>query len=114
MKAMRVFGIFVLLAGIAALLFSNYIMNQVNVGKGKIEKGQKAVDRGNQLFSLNPVAEQFGNQVTGSAQKKINEGQQQVEQYEELAGQLQTGGVVAIVVGAGCILASFFMKKKRG
>ena len=114
MKTLRIFGIVVLLAGIASLFFSNYIMNQVNAGMVKIEKGQKAVDKGNELFSLNPIAKEVGKGLTGSAQKKIDAGQQQIEQYTQLAGQLQTGGIIAIVAGAGCIVTSFFMKKKRG
>jgi hypothetical protein len=114
MKTLRTLGIVILLAGLGSLFFSNYIMNQVNEGKIKIEKGQKAVDKGNQLFSLNPVAKEVGKGLTGSAQKKIDAGQQQIEQYTQLAGRLQTGGIIAIVAGAGCIAASFFMKKKRG
>lgn len=114
MKTLRTLGIVILLAGVASLFFSNYIMNQVNQGQVQIQKGQNAVDRGNQLFSLNPVAKEVGKGLTGSAQKKIDAGQQQIEQYTQLAGQLQTGGIIAIVVGAGCIAGSFFMKKKRG
>src|ERR1700675_2365651 len=106
MKSLRIFGIVVILAGLGAIFFSNYIMNQVNAGKVQIQQGENAVNKGNQLFSMNPVAQEVGQNLTAPAQKKIKAGKEQVAQYQLLAGQLRTGGIVGIVVGAGSILAS--------
>jgi hypothetical protein len=112
MKKLRILGIVLIIAGFGSLFFSNYIMNEVNTGKIKIEKGQKAVDQGNKLFSLNPYAQQIGKGFTNSAQQKINEGQAQVNYYENLANRLKTAGIIGIIAGAGAILASFFVKRK--
>ncbi|MBS0605159.1 MAG: hypothetical protein JSS60_09030 [Verrucomicrobia bacterium] len=113
MKIARVLGILIIIAGIASILFSNYIMEQVAEGKIKIEKGEKAIKQGNQLFSLNPVAKEVGKGLTDSAQKKINEGQQQVAYYENLAQTLKTAGIAGIVVGAGIFLFSFMGGNKK-
>jgi hypothetical protein len=113
MKILRILGILVLIAGIGCIFFSHYITNQVNEGKIKIEKGQKSVDQTNSLFSSNPVSKQVGKGLTSSSQKKINEGKEDVSYYEQLAQNLQTGGIVAIIVGAGISIFSFFGPRKK-
>lgn len=104
----KVIGIIVIIAGIAALIFSSYIKKQVEEGKSQIGSAQKKVNQGNSLFSLNPVAKEVGQGITGSAQKKINAGTQEVAQYEEIAKWLQICGIIVIVLGAGVL----FLKKK--
>ncbi|MGC1879327.1 MAG: hypothetical protein WA678_08140 [Rhabdochlamydiaceae bacterium] len=112
---LRILGIIILLAGIASIFFSNYITTQINEGKIKIEKGQKTVDQSNSLFSLNPYSKQVGQGMTSSAQKKIDEGKNEVARYEQIASTLQIFGIAGIVVGAGVTLFSFFgSRKNRG
>ena len=113
MKALRVFGILVVLAGIAALLFSNYITDQVLQGKGQIASGEQKVKQGQKLFSSNPYTEPLGNAITGSANKKIAKGKEQIAYYENLAQTLKTGGIIACIAGAGMFLFSFSGKGKR-
>ncbi len=113
MKVLRILGILILLAGIACIFFSNYITNQVNEGKIKIEKGQKTVDQSNRLFSLNPYTKQVGQELSSSSQKKINEGKEEVAHYEQIAQTLQISGIVAIIVGAGISIFSFFGSRKK-
>ena len=113
MKALRVFGILVVLAGIAALLFSNYITTQVLQGKSQIASGEQKVQKGKQLFSSNPYTEPLGNALTGSADKKIAKGKEQIAYYEGLAKTLKVGGIIACIAGVGMFAFSFSGKGKR-
>ena len=108
----RILGILILIAGIASILFSNYITEQVLQGKAKVKQGEKAVSQGNQLFSLNPLTKSVGQNLTNPMQKKINEGKETIAHYEQLAQTLKVGGIVGIVVGAGLIIVSFVYKGK--
>jgi hypothetical protein len=113
MKMLRILGIIILIAGIGCIFGSNYITNQVNEGKIKIEKGQKTVDESNSLFSSNPVTKQVGKGLTSSSQKKINAGKEQVSYYEQMAETLKICGIVGIIVGAGMTIFSFFGPRKK-
>ena len=113
MKIVRTFAVLFIIGGIAAILMSNYITEQVNEGKIKIAKGEKSVDQGNQLFSLNPYTKQLGQNMTNSAQKKINAGKDQVAEYQQLAQSLMTGGIIAIVVGGVMMIYSFVSSNKN-
>jgi len=112
MRLMKILGFIVLIAGIAAFLFAIYINNQVGEGKVKIGKAQKNVNQAEGLFSLNPATKEIGKGVSGEAQKKIDEGKDTVAKYEKIASQLQTGGVVMMILGAGIVIFSVFGKKK--
>jgi len=98
----RILGILIVLIGAVSIGFSYYIKQQVSAGEEKIESAQKSVDKGNQLFSgsSNPIVKGFGQSMTGSAQKKINKGKEEVVKYATLADQLQMGGIALIVLGA--------------
>lgn len=113
MRFLRIIGALILLAGIASILFSNYITNQVNEGKVKIAQGEKTVNQSKQLFSLNPVSKEVGKGLTHSADKKIEEGKQQVSKYELLAQQLYTGGIAGSIAGAAIFIISFLGKSKK-
>jgi hypothetical protein len=113
MKMLRIIGILILVAGIAAILFSNYITTQVKEGKLKITQGEQKVNKGKQLFSLSPATKEVGGALTQSADKKIQEGKEQVGYYEQLASELQIGGIIGCIVGAGLILFSFIGKNGK-
>lgn len=106
----RILGIVILLIGAALIGASNYIQNQVDEGKVKIENAQEFVDRGKSISSLNPITKEIGEGVGNIAQKKIDEGQSEVDQYDAMAANLHKGGIALIVIGAGLIL---FGKKKK-
>lgn len=109
----RILGVVLILGGVALMLFSNYILNQVAEGKEKISNAETQVQRGNSLFSMNPVAKEVGKGLTNGVQKKIDAGKQQVGYYEELAGKMRMGGIGAIVLGLVLVLLSFQKKKKK-
>jgi hypothetical protein len=113
MKTLRIVGILILIAGIAAILFSNYITAQVRTGKLKISEGEKKVSQGKQLFSMSPATQEVGGMLSKSADQKIAEGKQQVGYYEQLASNLQVGGIIGCIIGAGLVLYSFVGGKKR-
>lgn len=113
MKILRIVGILVVIAGIVSLFVSNYISEQVEEGRGQVAGGERKVKQAQQLFSFNPVTKQVGEGLTGSAQKKIAMGKEQIAYYEQMAQTLQIGGIVGIVAGAGLFLFSFSKKKKR-
>jgi uncharacterized membrane protein HdeD (DUF308 family) len=111
MNIRRIIGILILIGGIVLIVVSQYIKARVEEGKTEISSAQKKVNQGNSLFSLSPYSQPVGKKITGSAQKKIDEGNLQVSQYEELAGQLQIGGVVLIIIGI--IIIAIPRKSKR-
>ncbi|GEM_PF-660078 len=113
MKGLRILGILIALAGIGALLFSNYITEQVLQGKSQIASGEQKVQKGKQLFSSNPYTEPLGNAITGSAEKKIAKGKEQVAYYEALAQKLKTGGIIGCIVGGGLFIISFVGSNKK-
>lgn len=113
MLVLRILGFIVLIAGIGSILFSNYITEQVNAGKIQIAQGERAVNRGNQLFSLNPIAKEVGKGITAPAEKKIEKGKEQVAYYQDLAQTLKTAGISGIIIGAGMAIISFFGRKKK-
>jgi len=99
-----------ILAGVAMLFASNYISTQVGEGRQKIDSAQRSVDRGNSIFSLNPVTQQVGRGLTGSAQRQINAGREEVGYYDQMAGRLQFGGIACIIAGG---LLFVLGRKKR-
>lgn len=110
---MRIFGSIVLIAGIVLLFFSNYIAQQVEEGKAKIENAQQSVDTGNALFSLDPNTKAVGQVLTSPAQQQINEGKGQVKYYSQLAYNLHQYGQIAIGLGIALIVLGFILKRKR-
>jgi hypothetical protein len=110
MNIKRVGGIILLVCGIGLLFFSHHISERVAEGRVEIAEGQKKVDTADSLFSLNPYSKQVGKEVTGSGQKKINEGSKEADEYSVLAGRLQIAGVISLVLGAGLFLISFRKK----
>lgn len=110
MRLLRLLGSLVVLFGIALIAISVYITSQVNEGKEKISKGEEMVEKGDQITSLNPYTKEISKPLWDSAQKKIDTGKEEVTQYESLAGRLQIGGIIALVVG---VILFFFSRKKR-
>ncbi len=110
MNKKQTLGIVLMLAGVAMLFASNYISTQVGEGKQKIDRAQSAVNKGNGLFSLTPATEGIGRGLTGSAQRKIDAGRQEVGYYEQMASRLQFGGIACIVVGGVLFILG---RKKR-
>ena len=104
MKTKRTIGIVVLLAGIAMIFFSMYIMNEVTAGRGQISQAQRSVDRGTSLFNATPWTRGVGKGISGAAQKKINKYSAEADRYERIAGRLKIGGIILIIVGAGVLL----------
>lgn len=103
-------GLVLVLGGVGLAVLSNHIQIEVNDGKVKISVAQRQVSQGKQLFSNDPVTKQFGNAIFSGAQRKIDEGQQEIGQYEQIAGWLQIGAIGCIIVG---IVLFFIGRKKR-
>lgn len=110
MKGKRSLGIFLFILGIALIVFSMYIKGETAEGRRKISSAQRQVDQSQRLFSLNPITKQVGKGVTGTAQRRIDEGKREVAQYEDMAYWFQIGGAVLIIIGIGVVWTS---RKKR-
>jgi hypothetical protein len=97
----RIVGILIAIVGIVLVSVSYYIKNQVGAGQEKIQSAQESVNKGNSFFSgsSNPIVEGVGKNMTGSAQKKINMGKEEIAKYAALAEQMLIGGIVLIVLG---------------
>ncbi len=99
MNSKRTLGLLILICGIAMIVMAQYIKNRVEQGKEQISSAQKKVKQANSLFSLSPVTKEVGQGVTGSVQKKIDEGKEQVLHYMDFANWLQIGGIVLVILG---------------
>ena len=86
------------------------IQHQVDAGQIRIEEGQKKMDQSNRLFSIVPQGKIIGDQLSGSGQNKIAQGQQTIAEYTALAHKLLIGGIVVAILGAILVLS---WKKKR-
>lgn len=110
MKSKKMFGIVLLIVGIVMLGASFYIKGQVGVGRIQISNAQRNVDSGTSIFSMTPATNQVGKGLFGGAQGRIDAGTQQADYYDQMAGWLQIGGVLCIIVGGALI---FFSSRKR-
>ncbi len=106
----RILTILLFLVGVASVGFGTYVNHQVDQGKQKIQSAQKSVDQSKELFSSTPYTKDIGDELTGSFQKKIDEGQVMVQKYAALASWMQTGGFVAAALGL--ILFFITLRKK--
>jgi hypothetical protein len=106
----KIIGLVFFLCGVALIVISFYIKNEVSEGKMKISRAEKQVEGGKKLFSLNPVTEEVGKGVFSSAEKKIGKGKRDVAYYESLSNSLLIIGIVLIIFG---ILVFFIGGKKR-
>lgn len=104
MNSKRILGLVVLIVGVILLFVSHYIEGRVAEGQEQVKGAQKKVNQGNSLFSLSPATKDAGQQLTKGAQKKIDAGKQQISHYADIADQLQVGGILLVIVGAGIIL----------
>ena len=110
MKVKRTTALIALIAGIVMFLFSLYIMNQVNQGRGQISSAQSRVNRGSGLFNMNPVTRQVGKGMSDAAQKKLDAYREKADEYERLAKWLKVGGIVLVVLGGGGLI---LLRSKR-
>lgn len=111
--AKKIFGFLFILVGGALFFFSNYIATQVLEGQQQIDSAQSKVDTGKKLFSLTPVTKDASNILAHPIQKKIDQGQDQVDYYDLIAQRLHIGGVVVAILGVALVIWGFSRKKKR-
>ena len=86
------------------LFGSNYIAEQVEEGKARVQSAESSVSTSSSILSLNPMTDQVGQAVSKSANKKIAKGKEDIAKYEALASKLQIAGVVLIVIGVGIVI----------
>lgn len=109
MRTNRIIGLVLVVAGAICLVFSHYIAQEILIGEGKIQRGQKMVDTTNELFSQSQYTKPFGSFVTKGAQERIDAGNDEVAHYRNVVKTLKLSGVILIVVG---VFIGFFYRKK--
>lgn len=110
MNYKRILGIVLFLCGVALVVISIYIKNQVEEGKLKIAKAEKQVEGGKKLFSLNPVSKEVGKKVIiDPAERKIAKGKKDVNYYERMSNRLMVIGIICGALGIGV----FFLVKRK-
>jgi len=110
MRTKIILGIITILLGIAALGTSFYINHRVGEGREQIAEAQNKVQKGKELFSLNPLTEEVGKGLANMAQHKLDAAQEQTDYYEQISKWLKLGGIIVIVLGVGVI---FIGKRKH-
>ena len=109
-KRKKALGIFLLIFGVAAILASYVIEYRLKEGKIKIGRAQSYVEGAEGLLSLHPDAYEVGRRFTDAAQREIDQGYEEINQYEILILVLQIGGLAIILVG---LLEFFFQRRKK-
>lgn len=106
----QILGAVAIVLGVVCLFLSHSIAVQVGEGQEQINRGQSQVNQGKKFFSGNQVTKEVGNQLLfNPAEKKIREGQAEVDYYTTVAQQLNVGGIILILGGAGAI---YFFRRK--
>jgi uncharacterized membrane protein len=111
MATKKIIGIAFIVVGAVMLFFSNYIAEQVASGRTQIEQGQSQVDTVDSLFSGSEYTKPIGKMFTGSAQRKIDAGQAEVDRYSTISNNLKIGGIILIIIGAAVLFIP--MKRNR-
>ena len=106
----RILGIILIILGVTFLATSFYINSRVSSGREQIADAKDTVNKGKQLFALNPVTEEVGKGITASADRKIQEGSALADRYEMYAMWLQISGGLSIAFGLGLL---FISRKKK-
>ena len=112
MKGTRYLGLILLCMSGALYFGAGYIEQELIAGKVSIEQGKKTVSAGDKLFSQSPFTKRIGEEVTGSAQKKIDAGQAEITKYEKIASLMHISSVVTLVVGLSVLIYSMIKKYK--
>ena len=108
----KAFSILLIVLGIASYVGSKYIANQVASGQMKLEKAQKSLKQTDDLLSMSPYTEPLGQGLKQASKGKIQEGQNQIAYYTEMAKNLEIAGYVLIGLGALSLPFTFRKKKK--
>ena len=107
----KILGLILMAIGGAGLGGSYYITEQVLQGQAKIDQAKKTVKKADSLFSMSPYTDPLGKAITGSANKKIQMGQDEVNRYTEIASLLKLVGYIGLALGGLIFLRSIFRKK---
>lgn len=86
------------------LFGSNYIAEQVEEGKARVQSAEKTMSTTSSILSLNPMTDQVGQSLNKSANQKIAKGKEDIAKYEALASKLQIAGIVLIIIGIGIVI----------
>ena len=110
MNGKKILGIALVIVGVMTYLFAGYIADQVTEGKSKIAKAEKTVSTTKEITSLSPYTKDLGNMATAPAEKKINQGKEDVSTYSQIANWLHIIGIVLFLIGILFILITFLNK----
>lgn len=105
----KIFGILLILLGIALIGTSSYIKVQVEKGKAAVGGAERGVAVGKGLFSLSPITKEVSKEAMSGIEKKIREGKGEIAKYEKIASWTFYSGIILIVLGA---IILFLSKKK--
>ncbi|NDD58900.1 MAG: hypothetical protein EBZ47_06590 [Chlamydiae bacterium] len=110
---LKTLGIIGILVGAGAYYGSYEINEQLNAGRQKIQNAQKSIDQGKDLLSQTHVPNVLTKPFTGAAEKKISEGQEEINRYEKISSFLKNTGIILLLLGAAGVFFGFFNKAKK-
>ena len=113
MKFKIILAIISLACGIGLYAFSDYITEQVAIGRGEIYRGQKTVDTINKTIDTTTQTQGlFSKPLTSGVQQKIDAGRRKADYYENLAKNLRMGGIALMILSGLLFLWGIFSRKK--
>lgn len=107
----KILSILLIILGTGCYFGSMYIENQVAAGKMKLQDAQKKLDQTDQLLSISPYSAPLGKGLKEASKGKIQEGQQQISYYTDLASNLKIASY--LLIGLGFISSIFAFRKKK-
>ena len=113
MKGKIILGCILICLSFALGAGSNYLGNQIGLGKVKVEKAQKNVDLGNQILSQNEYSKEIGGVFTDKVQKKIDKGNQDIQKYEAIYNYMRYSMWISGAFGCFLVIIGILNKKKK-
>lgn len=106
----KLLGVLFLLAGIGLYIFSDYIADQVTLGKERLLQGQKTVNEIREVSKLSPYTKDAGHLIAKQGQKKIAAGKKEIAYYTDLSNKIHLGGIICILAGVALIGLGFIKR----
>jgi hypothetical protein len=107
----KTLAIITVILGVILFFSSLYIREQVDEGEKQVVDAQHKLNKGGGILSISPLTSAIGKTTKRAFQKKIVEGEKEIDFYDHVANWAEISGIILIVLGAGIFYV--YRKNKR-